>query len=57
MSRRIRAEYVPRSGSEWGEMAGSFLVVSKLVRYHYLDLLTWQPLLPVNCEKWEIENV
>lgn len=57
MSRRIRAEYVPRSGSEWGEFAGSFLVVSRLVRYHYSDSLKWQPLSPINCEKWEIENV
>ena len=33
MSRRILAQYMPRSGSEWGELAGSSLYVYRPFSY------------------------
>ncbi len=43
MTRRIRALYVPRSGSEWGELAGSALYVYRPYSYRAIDPHTGQP--------------
>lgn len=45
MHARIRSFYIPRSGSEWGEYAGSALAVERLGRDGF-----WQHVESVNLE-------
>lgn len=48
MSRRIMAVYMPRSGSEWGEIAGSSLYVYRPYAYAAHDIATGAPITVCN---------
>lgn len=61
MSRRIMAIYMPRIGSEWGELAGSSLYVYRPCTYAAHDVVagapitvsTWSFSHDINLEKME----
>lgn len=53
MSRRIMAVYMPRAGSEWGELAGSSLYVYRPYAYAAYDIATGAP---VTVHTWNFSH-